>query len=174
MKSTVAQVVVLACSVWITAAQADWIVVGAEYKCDKNNKSLSLRGVVDTSMDGGVFPPLDGYQRLGAGDTSIRCAFGSTFVRAKVSVIPPQERGCMGSGAILLNTFFVNGRSVFGRSMEFNTSACLKYSEPSLHEILVSERNGKAILRTCRGVISGAGDYRDDECQDVSLTTQRR
>ena len=151
---------------WAVIAQADWIVVGAAYQCNKNDKTFSLHGTIDTSSpeDPGTIRTKPGFTELNEPTNTIKCSIGKTEIVATVRIVSPQAQGmCMGIGFVDLQLLKINDRKVFEYPETFN-SGC--FFEPVLFSIDVDATHTPPKVKLCRGKWDWGVGYADAKCEE--------
>lgn len=109
-------------------ASADWYVHGAQYRCAESGNEFVILPYDESSEN--PRPRLEpGYSSLPNGITNLVCPFGKRTLKAKVSVIPPQERGmCMGTGRVEASSISISGVELLVTPLDINWD-CVSSSE---------------------------------------------
>ena len=145
------------------SARADWVVLGAAYKCVAGS-SFELRATVDTSSpeDPGTVRPAPGFTALKQDVPShISCVAGAAKVEAALRVWSPQAAGmCAGSGGVSIESLLVNGKPVLTLGEAFNMSCA---GEPAV----VSVRVQGGRVKVCRGEWDWGKGYHTVKCGDA-------
>lgn len=102
-------------------ARADWVVLSAAAKCDKDHGAFSLAPVVKTSSEEYNIPAPKDSTEFGEKDNqSFSCKLGKTTVSLSISRQGPQARGQgQGEGVIIIESFSIGGKNIFRRRTNF-------------------------------------------------------
>ena len=105
-----------------SSSRADWVIVGASFKCDQKNNSFSLKPTVETSSPKYNVTAPSGYTKLKKGfSQSVECQLGTDNVKLLISVNGPQERGMgQGAGVIIIEKLLFNNKNFIDRPLNFN------------------------------------------------------
>jgi hypothetical protein len=148
-------------------ARADWIDLGAAYKCDQGRRALIVKGTVDTSS-----PELPGTIRAEqdfipiSGKQLVECRFKGSRIKVAVNVFGPQAQGaCLGGGTVIIGRVLANGVSVQEAPEAFN-SACIS---PSMISLSVAILKTHVAVETC----SGEWDWERGYFNVVCIQTMR-
>jgi len=151
-------------------AFADWIIVGAAYYCDEENKMFSLQSTRETSspeMPGNIWGG-SWFIDLREGDTNIECNINDTKIETKINVVSPQPRGmCMGIGSVHIYTFKINGQRILNDPPEHKFNSGCGF-EPVLHSIDVASEGSSTRVKLCRGIWTWEEGYADSQCEEYN------
>lgn len=167
-------IVWVALSLWLApwqASQADWAVLGAQYRCDAQKETFTLLPHTETSENEN--PPLQqGYSKLPNGNNQLACAFGSRGLNADIEIFPPAARGmCMGVGYIRVNSITVKGVELLSQDITFNWSCS---GEPPIIRVQVFNHPSAVELQTCTGPPDSFEEFpKDPRCYSESFDVDR-
>jgi len=146
-------------------ARADWIVVGAAYKCEPG-RAFALEATMDTSSpnDPGTVRAKSGFTELKPDRTSIlKCTVGQAEVRSKIRVTSPRAQGmCAGSGDVSIEQLQINGQRVLAEQEPFNI-ACVE--GPAIISIRVRASESLTEVEVCRGEWAWGIGYENIQCE---------
>ena len=144
-------------------AVADSALVGAAYKCEKNN--FALYGTVEST--GGDIPAPPKTQQLKVGTNNLSCTINDSTIEVRVSLLSPGRNGICGDpGRVYVDTIKVNGREVF--DPEPVLFYC--FSEPSITSINIFPKDNSLIIDVCRGNWEWGDDYKNLKCEKQYVT----
>jgi hypothetical protein len=152
-----------------TSAWADWANPGAEYFCDKEKRTFTLDATMDTSSpdDFGTVKPYAGYQGVSHSKNRISCKFGTTNIKARISVDGPRASGmCAGYTHLFIDSFLVNGKRAF-KPTSFNSSC--SSNDPDLYKVTVTEGQAGPMVRLCYATWDWGVGYTLTSCNDIHL-----
>ena len=146
MKTSISSVGVIALVAFAADANADWVVTGAAYSCNRASGTFTLRSTIETSESSGKTNVPARFKQLGGGITVVSCELGPATIQTRIEVFLPQERGvCAGRGSVYVHGMSVHGTSVLsGKELG---PGCM--AEKSLTSVQIATRREKLSLRRC-------------------------
>lgn len=102
-------------------ARADWVVLSAAAKCDKDHGIFTLVPVVRTSSEEyNISAPKDFTEFEEKNNQSFNCKLGKKTVSLSISRKGPQERGQgQGGGVIIIESFSIDGKNIINHRTNF-------------------------------------------------------
>lgn len=155
-----------------TSASADWILLGAAYRCVAG-QSFTIDAVMETSSpnDPGTVLPKPGFTKAKVDQTArVRCRVGKAIVDASIRVTGPRAQGAgAGSGDVSIDVLTANGQKVLVEPETFNLAHA---SGPAITSITIYRENLSTLVEICRGQWDWGVGYGDVRCEKRRLDSQ--
>jgi hypothetical protein len=132
------------------SAEADWVVSGAQTRCDANTGQFRI--VPFDRTDEGVSAVEPGFTVAPDGWSQIECMIGDRRLITAIEVIPPQPTGCLGIGAVEIRSLSLDGSELHGPSISFGGGCSTRPFDPredAIVEIRIEDHQTTVLLVIC-------------------------